>query len=167
MDKAHTSSGSWEEATLRINKIDKEFGDYMRHAERKCRSIKSGSRIPFSLEAALWIKGTQVYQSLLKYQAGRIKNRGNLKQATQCCVIEDAMSISQEEIKVCLRKCIKRCKHYRKHGQLYGWKHQNSCLVAAKEKEDEEAEKTNLGYNLTRKRQSLLETHQLRSRQTK
>jgi hypothetical protein len=37
MDKAHTSSGSQEEATLHINKIDKECGDYMQHAERKCR----------------------------------------------------------------------------------------------------------------------------------
>jgi hypothetical protein len=62
MDKAHTSWGSREEATLRINKIDKEFGEYMQHAERKCWRIKSG-RIPFSPEAALWITGTQVYQS--------------------------------------------------------------------------------------------------------
>jgi hypothetical protein len=34
-NKAYTFSRSWEEATLRINKIDKEFGEYMRHAERE------------------------------------------------------------------------------------------------------------------------------------
>ncbi len=140
MDKAHTSSGSQEQATLRINKIDKEFGDYMQHAERKCRRIKSG-RIPFSPEATLWIKQTQVYQSLLKYQAGRIKNRGNLKQAAWRYGIEDAMSISQGEIKVRLRTCIQRCEHYREHGPSFRSKHLNSCLVAAMEKEDEEAEK--------------------------
>jgi hypothetical protein len=77
MDKTYTSSGSWEEATLLIKKIDKEFGEYMCHAKRKCWQIKAG-RIPFSQEAALPLKQTQVYQSLLKYHAGRIKNRGNL-----------------------------------------------------------------------------------------
>jgi hypothetical protein len=131
---------SWEEASLGINKIDKELGGYMQHAESKFRQIKS-DRIPFSPEAALWIKQTQVYQSLLKYQAGRIDNRWNLKQASWSCGIEDAMSISQGEIKVRLRTCIERCKHYRKHGQSYSWKHLNSCLVAANEEENEDAEK--------------------------
>jgi hypothetical protein len=36
MGKAHTSSKSQGEATRCINKIDKEFGEYMNHAERKC-----------------------------------------------------------------------------------------------------------------------------------
>jgi hypothetical protein len=82
-----------------------------------------------------------VYCSLLKYQAGRIKNRGNIQQAAWHCWIEDAMSISQGEIKAHLRTCIKRYEHYRKHGQSYRWKHLQSFLAAAKEKEDEEAEK--------------------------
>ncbi len=51
------------------------------------------------------------------------------------------MSISQGEIKVRQRTCIERWEHYRKHGQSYRWKHLNSCLPMAKEKEDEEAEK--------------------------
>ncbi len=129
------SSGSREQATLRINKIDKEFDECMRNAEGKCWQIKSG-RIPFSPEAALLLKRTQVYQSLLKYQDGRIKNRGNLKQAAWRCGIEDTISISQGEIKACLRTCIKKCEHYWMHGQSYRWTHLQSCLAAPKKKED-------------------------------
>jgi hypothetical protein len=53
MGKAHTSSGSWKEATWCIKKIDKEFGEYMHHAERKWQQIKSG-RIPFEEEQYWW-----------------------------------------------------------------------------------------------------------------
>ncbi len=112
----------------------------MHHAERKYQQIKSG-RTPFSPEAALLLKQTQVYQSLLKYHAGRIKNRGNLKQATWRCGIEDAISISQGEIKARLRTCIKSCDHFQKHGQLYRQQHLQQHLAATKEKEDKEAEK--------------------------
>ncbi len=44
----------------RLNKLDKELGQYMHYAEKICRKIKSG-RIPFSPEASLWIHRTQVY----------------------------------------------------------------------------------------------------------
>jgi hypothetical protein len=104
-------------------------------AKRKCWRIKTG-RIPFSPEAALWLKQTQVYQSLLKYHAGRIKNRGDLKQAAWRCRIEDAVFISQGEINARLRTCIERCKHFQNHGQSYRQKHLQRNLAAAKEKDD-------------------------------
>merc|ERR1712155_481212 len=63
-----------------IDALDKESGDYMRHAERHCRRIKSG-RIPFSPQAAVWIRRAQVYRSVLRYHAGKIRNRGNLRRA--------------------------------------------------------------------------------------
>ncbi len=40
--------------------IDRELGDYMQHAEKKCQQIKL-VRIPFLPEASLWIKQTQLY----------------------------------------------------------------------------------------------------------
>jgi hypothetical protein len=46
--------------TRKLNALDSELGDYMRHAEKKCRKIKSGC-IPFSPEAALWIRRMQKY----------------------------------------------------------------------------------------------------------
>ena len=86
MGTAHRKSKSKASAIKHLNKLDKELGQYMRYAERKCRKIKSG-RIPFSPEASLWMRRMQVYQSLLKYHAGRIKNRGNLKRAARRCQI--------------------------------------------------------------------------------
>jgi hypothetical protein len=82
-----------------------------------------------------------VYQSLLKYHARIIKNRGNLQKTARCCGIEDAMSITQGEIKVHLTTCIERCEHFRKHKQLYRQKNLQQCLAATKEKDDKEAEK--------------------------
>jgi hypothetical protein len=73
-------------------RLDEELTQYMRYAKKKCRKIKSG-RIPFSPEASMWIKRTQVYRSLLKYHAGKIRNRGNLKRSARRCGIENALSI--------------------------------------------------------------------------
>jgi hypothetical protein len=97
MGAAHPSSKSCRKLTKRINRIDRKLGQYMRNVEKKCQKIKSG-QIPFSPEASVWIKRTQVYQSLLKYHDGRIRNRGNLKRSTQRCGIVDTMSILREEI---------------------------------------------------------------------
>jgi hypothetical protein len=74
---AHDRSSSTRLLTCHLNRLNRELGNYMRFAEKRCRKIKSG-RILFSLESSLWICWTQVYQSLLKYQAGRIRNKGNL-----------------------------------------------------------------------------------------
>ncbi len=78
--EAHTKSKSKHSITQQLNKLDRESGHYMGYAEKKCRKIKSG-RIPFSPELSLWIRWTQVYRSLLKYHAGRIRNHGNLSRS--------------------------------------------------------------------------------------
>ncbi len=140
MGAVHSSSKSHEKMTKRINRIDRELGQYMRHAEKKCRKIKSG-RIPFLPEACGWIKRTQVYRLLLKYHEGRIRNRGNLKRSAWRCGIVDAMSILHEEINARLNVCIKQCNHFCKHGMSYRRKHLQRRLTAAREKEDNEAER--------------------------
>ncbi len=108
MGAAHTNSRSRRKAATRLNQLDDEFGDYMRHAEKKCWKIKSG-RIPFSPEASLWICRTQVYQSLLKYHAGRIHNQGNLKRMARRCNIPDATSLTICEIDMRLKVCVSQC----------------------------------------------------------
>ncbi len=145
MGAAHQKSKSRASARRHLNKLDKELGQYMHYAEKKCRKIKS-CRIPFSLEASLWIRWTQVNQSLLKYHAGRIKNRGNLKQAARRCNILDAMSLSIEEIYLCLKACVDQCDHFRKHNKYHRCKHLYRRLATAKEKEDKEAEHQILAY---------------------
>ena len=60
-----------------LNKLDQEWEAYMKHAEKKCRRLKSGW-IPFSPEASLWIRQCQVYRSLLRWHNGKLWNYGNL-----------------------------------------------------------------------------------------
>jgi hypothetical protein len=112
----------------------------MHYAEKKCHKIKSG-RIPFSPAASLWVCRTQVYRSLLKYHAGWIKNRGNLKQAARRCNIRDAMPLFIEEIYLCLKACVNQCELVRKQGKYHCRKHLYRRLATAKEKEDEVAER--------------------------
>jgi hypothetical protein len=140
MGAAHRKSKSRALARRGLNKLDKELGQYMHYAEKKCCKIKSG-QIPFSLEAPLWIHWMQVYQSLLKYHAGRIKNQGNLKQVARRCNIRDAMSLSIEEIYLRLKACVDQCDHFRKHSKYHCRKHLYRRLATAKEKEDKVAER--------------------------
>jgi hypothetical protein len=135
---AHTSSRSRRKVTRQLNQLDKELRQYMCYAEKKCRKIKSGC-IPFSLVASLWIRRTQVYQSLLKFHAGRIRNRGNLKRSARCCNIPDAFSLFIQEIFFCLKACVSQCEYFKKNGKYYRRKHLYNCLNVAKEKGDKEA----------------------------
>jgi hypothetical protein len=106
----------------RVNTIDKEATNYMRHAENKCRKFKLG-RIPFSLETSMWILRTQSYRSLLRYHTGKIRNTGNLKRSAKRCGIPDAMSISIKEIYDRLTICREQCEYFRKNGKEYRRKH--------------------------------------------
>jgi hypothetical protein len=112
----------------------------MRYAEKRCQKIKSG-RIPFSPDASLWIRRTQVYRLLLRYHAGKIRNRGNLKRSARRCNIPDAFSLSIQEIYFCLKACVSKCKYFRKKEKYYHRKHLYNRLEVAKERKDKEATK--------------------------
>ena len=134
------SNVSEERYIAGLIRLDEELTQYMRYAEKKCRKIKSG-RIPFSPEASMWIKRTQVYRSLLKYHAGKIRNRGNLKRSARRCGIENALSIPPIVLFERIKYCVEKCDYFRKHGKAYRRKHLNNRLQMAKDKEDDEAEK--------------------------
>ncbi len=110
----------------------------MRHAEKICRKIKS-CHIPFSPEAALWIRRVQVYYSLLHYHRGKVKNRGNLKRAARRCNIPNPLSLTTAEIYNQLKECKQECAFYEEHGKRFCQKHLNDRLRLAQEREDEEA----------------------------
>jgi hypothetical protein len=82
LHKAHTGEFATEEWAQWVVSIDKEGKAYMQCAKKTCRKIES-CQIPFSPDAAIWIRRVQVYYSLLHDQKGKIRNRGNLKRATQ------------------------------------------------------------------------------------
>ena len=123
-----------------LNKINRQTKELMLNSEKKCRRIKSG-RIPFSPEAALWIRRTQVYRSLIRYHDGLIRNWGNLKRTARRCGIDRCFHLTIEDILLRLKVCLQRCDHYRKNGKPYRRKHLNDCLTRARDKEDSEKEK--------------------------
>lgn len=122
------------------DKIDKVVTACMVKAEKKCRRIKSG-RISFSPESSIWIRRCQVYRSALRFYAGKVRNKGNLKRSARRCGIQRIMCISVKELRGRLKYAKNKCKYFRKHGGRYRRKHLNSRLAAARDKQDEEAEK--------------------------
>eukprot|EP00956_Cyclotella_meneghiniana_P026049 scaffold55510_cov37-Cyclotella_meneghiniana.AAC.1 len=117
----------------RMNRIDELARDCMIHAEKKCRKLKSGN-IPFSPEASLWIKRTQFYRTLLRYHAGKGKNRGKR------CQVRQPFKLSVEEVHARLTECKTQCGYFKVHGSKYRKRHLDRRLAAARDKEDSEAE---------------------------
>ena len=89
---AHESSSVAQIVKENINNINIESKQYMAHAEKKCRKIKSG-KIPFSPEFILWIKRRKTYRTLMGYHAGKKVNKGNLKRAVRRVGIRTSMQL--------------------------------------------------------------------------
>jgi hypothetical protein len=69
MGELHESCRSKKKFRRGGNRLYRESMALMTNAEKQCRKIKS-ERIPFSPEAALWIRCTQVFRLLIRYQEG-------------------------------------------------------------------------------------------------
>lgn len=137
--KTVESSTSQEDLTDALNKLDREGAQYRRHAEKKCRRIKSG-RIPFSPEAAIWIRRKQVFESLLRYKLGKLRNRSNLRRTALRCGIQRPLLLTWHEIKARLTVCKEKCEYFLRHGASYRKRHLQNCLTAARRKRNREAE---------------------------
>ncbi len=103
MSEAHRSNLATNKKTEVINNINREGRDYMRQAEKLCRKIKC-CRIPYSPEAAIWIRRSQVYYSIIRWHEEKIRNKGNLKRAARRCNIQNPLGMSMA--KVLLRVCV-------------------------------------------------------------
>ncbi len=111
----------------------------MKHAEKKCRRLKSGC-IPFSPEASLWIQQSQVYRSLLRWHAGKVRNCRNLRCTARRCQINAPFQLTVDDIKLRLWICKEKCDYFWKHGKRHQRQHLNQCLERAQEREDKAAE---------------------------
>jgi hypothetical protein len=127
-----------------FDRIDKESADYMRNAEKRCRKIKSG-KIPFSPEAAAWIRRLQVYCALLRNVRGTGGNKGNLRRLAIRAGITTPFLLSEEDIQARMQVCRQHCKYYWSNGREYRRRHLNNCLESARERGDEMAEHQLLG----------------------
>ncbi len=123
-----------------LNKLDQEGEAYMKHAEKKCRRLKSG-RIPFSPEASLWIRQCQVYRFLLRWHNGKLRNYGNLRRTARRCQINAPFQLTVEDIKLRMVICKEKCNYFRKHGQRHRRQHLMNCLKAVQDRADETAER--------------------------
>ena len=112
----------------------------MKGAEKRCRRIESG-HIPFSPESSRWTRKAQVYHSILRYHAGKIQNRGNLKRAARLCGISRPLGMALAEIRLWLKDFKRKCNYFRKHGHRYRRRHLCDRLKKAKTRGDEEAER--------------------------
>ena len=110
-----------------------ESKQYKRNTEKKCWKIKSG-RIPFSPESSVWIRRRQVYESLLRYKQGKIRNRSNLRRSAQRCGIAQPLKLTWQEIKERLKVCEQKCDYFCKHGQAYRKRHLQNRLSIARQK---------------------------------
>jgi hypothetical protein len=97
-----------DELAQTLNKLDREGEAYMKHAEKKCRRLKS-RRIPFSLEASLWIRQCQVYRSLLRWHNGKLQNYGNLCRTARRCQINAPFQLTIDDIKLRMLICKEKC----------------------------------------------------------
>jgi hypothetical protein len=140
MGAAHRKSRSRALATARFNCLDRELGQCMHHGEKKCRKIKSG-RIPFYPKASLWKRRTQVYWSLLRFKAGRIKSHGNLKRAARWCNIPNAICLSPLEKYTCASMPASNSVIISGRTASTIDKSTFTAVLRAREKEDEEAER--------------------------
>jgi hypothetical protein len=86
LNEVHCSSLCHKKKVEKLNTINQEGRDYMIHAEKTCRKIKS-CRIPYSPEASIWIWRVQVYSSIIRWHKEQIRNKGNLKRAARKCNI--------------------------------------------------------------------------------
>jgi hypothetical protein len=118
LGEAHTGSANKEGVQSKIRTVDKSSMQFMKHAAKKCRRLKSG-RICFSPESVICIKRKQIYKSLVEYHLGRKKNRGNLKRAARKQGIKEPFRISMAELKTRLEMCEEQNNYFREHGPRY------------------------------------------------
>jgi hypothetical protein len=115
LGEAHPGSTDREGVWSKVGKVDESSMQFMRHAKKKCRRLKSGC-ISFSPESVIWIKKEQIYKSLVEYQLGRNKNRGNLKRAARKQGIKEPFQITMAKLKTRMDVCVERNNYFREHG---------------------------------------------------
>ena len=140
MVAAHNESSSIVLVKDRIDIIYQEDFQYMHHAERKCCRINYGS-IPFSPDSLIWIRRFQVYRSILRYHAGKIRNQRNLKRSGRRCGICGTLQLSLKEVRDRLQVAHDKCECFRKNGHHYRRRHLSNRLLISQKRKYEESEK--------------------------
>ena len=78
---------------------------------------------------------------MLRYHAGKIRNRGNLKRAARFCGIARPLSLSLIEKRARLKLCKDKCNYFKNHGHRHRRKHLYTRLEMARRRRNEETER--------------------------
>ena len=142
--QVYTSGLVGQEAKERLDMIDAESKQYMANAEKKCRKIRSGV-IPFSPDAAKWIRRLQVYKSLLGFLHGKGRNRGNLRRAAYRAGIPQPFQLREADILARIKICEEHCAYYKANGKQHRRRLLQEKARHAKEMGDTKVENEILG----------------------
>ena len=138
MVAAHHESSSIVLVKERIDIIYQKGVQYMHHAKRKCCCIKSGC-IPFSPDSSIWIRCCQVYRSILRYHAEKLRNRSKMKRSARRCGVGGPLQLSLKKVRDHMQVAHDKCKYFRKHSHSYRWKHLNNRLLRSQQRKYEES----------------------------
>jgi hypothetical protein len=100
----HDSDLPQKKEKRHLDSINMESKNYMKNSEKPCRKIKFG-KIPFSPEAANWIRRAQVYRLFLRFVRGKGCNRGNLCWLAYQAGIETPFLLSEADILARIKMC--------------------------------------------------------------
>ena len=120
------------------NKWDREMGDFMRHSEKVCTKFKSCA-IEFSPTVGQWLRRRAVLKWLLRWHAGKVPDTRNLCRAARRANIVDPLSLSENEVKLRLQKCLEHLFDLQAEAPALRRKHLQWRLNVAKQQDDEEA----------------------------
>ena len=136
--RIYLSGAVGADAKDQLDVIDAESKAYMRNAEKRCRKIRSGV-IPFSPDAAKWIRRLQVYKSLLNFLLGKGRNRGNLRRAAHRAGISHPFRMTEFEVQARIKVCQEHCTYYHRNRKSSRRRFLQDCVTKAKEGGDEKA----------------------------
>jgi hypothetical protein len=153
LNAVHRCNLATNKKTAKINIINQEGQDYMRHMEKVCRKIKC-CHIPYLPKASIWIRRAQVYNPIIRWHKGKIHNKGNLKRAARRCNIQNPLGMSMAKELLRVKECKRECKFYQENGRRFRTKHLTKQMGLAQERNDKEAFKK-IGDIINKEKQRL------------
>lgn len=107
---------------LLYNKWDKEFGDFMISAEKRCHKFKSCS-LKYSPTIGQWLCQQAILKWILQWHDDKVPDTWNLRHAARHAKIENAFTLTCMEIEACLVACLQQLYHLRSQAPDLHWRH--------------------------------------------
>jgi hypothetical protein len=120
------------------NKWDREWGELMTSAERKCNKFKSCA-LEFSPTVGQWLRRRAILKWILRWQEGKVPDARNLQRAARRANIKAPLQMSQQEVEGRLHGCMQELFRLRTQAPELRKKHLRWRLALAHQRQDAEA----------------------------